>query len=64
MVIKQHTVYSFLVTARTAEIPFVHHITRVVSGFSWQETNYTLTRLDVSVAGKFVEYYRCCVLLL
>jgi len=64
MVIKQHTVYSFLVTTRTADIPFVRYITWVVSGFSWQETNYTLTSLDVFVAGKFVEYYRCCVLLL
>jgi len=64
MVIKQHTVYSFLVTARAAEIPFVHYITWVESGFSWQETNYTLTSLDVFVAGKFVEYYRRCVLLL
>lgn len=63
-VIKQHTVYSFLVTARTAEIPFVQYITRVIFGFSWQETNYTLTSLDVIVAGKFVEYYRLCVILL
>ena len=63
-VIKQHSVYSFMVTARTAEFPFVHHITRVKLGFSWQETNYTLASLDVIVAGKFVEYYCRCVILL
>jgi len=62
--IKQYTVHGFLVTARAAGIPFVRYITWVVSVFSWQEANYALTSLDVIVAGKFVEYYRRCVLLL
>ena len=63
-VIKQYAVYSLLVTARAAGIPFVNYIAWVVSGFSWQEANYTLTGLNILVAGKFVEYYRRCVLLL
>ena len=56
-IIKQHLVRSFPVAARTAQVLFVCHVTRVIDGASWPKANYTVTNPDVAVARKRVEYY-------
>lgn len=59
--IKQHIVHSFLVTFTAAIIPFGLHVTWVILCCSWPKPNYTLTRQDVMVAWKYVEYNCRCV---
>ena len=53
-IVKQNVVHSFLMAVIAVRNPLVCDYTRVISGSSGPETNYTLTSVDLAVTCRVI----------